>query len=63
MPNGTITSATVTCGDGASSAAIVVLSGNLYNVCGTHTYTRYGTYAGTVSGLARSKQERQPRTA
>ena len=48
-PNGTITSATVAWGDGASSAATVVLSGNLYNVSGTHTYTRYGTYAGTVS--------------
>jgi hypothetical protein len=48
-PNGTITSATVTWGDGASSAATVVLSGNLYNVSGNHTYARYGTYAGTVS--------------
>ena len=48
-PSGTITSATVTWGDGASSAATVVLSGNLYNVSGTHTYARYGTYAGAVS--------------
>lgn len=48
-PSGTITSASVTWGDGASSAATVVLSGNLYDVSGTHTYARYGTYAGSVS--------------
>jgi hypothetical protein len=48
-PNATVTSATIGWGDGGSSAASVTHNQAQYIVSGSHTYTRYGSYSGTVA--------------
>jgi hypothetical protein len=51
----TVTSATVTWGDGTTSAATVAVQQTppssvvTFVISGTHTYARYGTYAGSVA--------------
>lgn len=45
----TFVSATVTWGDGSSSAGTYSQGAASYDVSGTHTYARYGSYSGTVS--------------
>jgi hypothetical protein len=45
----TFVSAAVTWGDGSSSAGQYSDPGTSYDVSGTHTYSRYGSYSGSVS--------------